>query len=75
MPYTKINELPDQVQDVLPVHGQEIYRATYNNALDQYNDPADRNDDSSIEETAHKVAWAAVKKVYHKNDAGNWVRK
>lgn len=74
MSYTKINELPEKVQDVLPVHGQEIYRAAFNNALDEYKNPQDRRDDSSKEETAHKVAWSAVKKVYHKNDSGNWVR-
>lgn len=74
MPYTSRKELPKQVQNTLPAHGQEIYLAAFNNALEEYKNPADRKDDSTIEETAHKVAWSAVKKVYHKNDAGNWVK-
>jgi cation transport regulator len=75
MPYEKISELPDQVKNVLPHHGQEIYRAAYNNAWDKYKKPADRKDDSSREETAHKVAWTAIKKKYKKNQEGDWVEK
>jgi len=74
MPYKKLTELPEQVRSVLPIHGQEIYRAAYNNAWDEYKDPDDRKTDATREETAHKVAWAAVKKVYHKNSYGEWVR-
>lgn len=74
MPYNKLSELPEQVKNSLPVHGQEIYRAAYNNAWDEYKDPDDRKNDASREETAHKVAWSAVKKVYHKNNYGEWVR-
>ena len=29
----------------------------------------------SREETAHRVAWSAVKKVYEKDSRGNWVKK
>jgi cation transport regulator len=45
----------------LPKHAQEIYKEAYNSAWDQYADPASRRDDSSREEVAHRVAWAAVK--------------
>jgi len=75
MPYKKLTDLPDQVKNALPKHGQEIYQAAYNNAWDQYKDPSDRKDDSTREETAHKVAWAAVKKEYKKNDTGDWKKK
>jgi len=74
MPYKKLSDLPEQVRNALPIHGQEIYRAAYNNAWDEYNKASDRKDRSSREETAHKVAWAAIKNVYHKNKHGEWVR-
>lgn len=67
MPYKKVSELPESVKNSLPSHAQEIYRAAYNSAYQQYDDSSDR------EETAHKVAWSAVKKEYHKDDQGKWV--
>jgi cation transport regulator len=74
MPYSKLNELPDQVRDNLPKHAQEIYMEAYNSAWDQYSDPHKRKGDASREETAHKVAWSAVKSKYtKKND--KWVEK
>ena len=66
MPYDRKSELPDNVKDNLPEHAQEIYRAAFNSAYDEYKDPDKRRGKSSREETAHKVAWAAVKKEYHK---------
>ncbi len=74
MPYNKLSELPEQVKNVLPFHGQEIYLAAYNNAWGEYKDPKARSGDDGREETAHKVAWVAVKNVYHKNQSGEWVR-
>lgn len=73
MPYRKNSDLPDRVKDNLPEHAQDIYREAYNSASEEYKDPEKRRGRSSREETAHKVAWAAVKKEYHK--AGDdWVR-
>jgi cation transport regulator len=73
MPYAKVNDLPDSVRDNLPAHAQEIYRAAFNSAWSEYADRAERRDDASREETAHKVAWAAVKKSYRKNaHTGKW---
>jgi cation transport regulator len=75
MPYNKISELPDSVRDNLPKHAQEIYLSAFNSAWDQYDQPEERRGDASREETAHKVAWAAVKKVYEKDEkSGNWRR-
>ncbi|MDO9531451.1 MAG: ChaB family protein [Deltaproteobacteria bacterium] len=66
-------DLPESVQNVLPKHAQEIYKAAHNNAMDQYKDPKKRRGDASLEETAHKVAWAAVKQEYEKDDkTGKW---
>ena len=74
MPYDKISELPDSVKDSLPKHAQEIYMKAYNSAWDQYDEPEERRGDSSREETAHRVAWAAVKKKYEKQ-GDKWVSK
>ncbi len=75
MPYKSISDLPDSVRDNLPKHAQEIYQEAYNSAWDEYADPADRRGDDSREEVSHQVAWAAVKKSYHKNEDGSWVKK
>lgn len=75
MPYPKVTELPASVKDNLPPHAQEIYKEAYNSAWEQYKEPAARRGDASREETAHRVAWAAVKQKYEKNLKGNWVTK
>lgn len=74
MPYDKLSDLPDSVKDNLPKHAQEIYQAAYNSAWDEYADPEERRGDASREETAHRVAWAAVKNKYEKQ-GDKWVRK
>jgi cation transport regulator len=74
MPYDTLEELPENVKNVLPKQAQEIYKEAYNNAWDYYEDPQDRRDDQSREETAHKVAWSAVKEIYEKKE-GKWQKK
>ena len=74
MPYDKISELPDSVKDSLPKHAQEIYMKAYNSAWEEYDEPEERRGDASREETAHRVAWAAVKKKYEKQ-GDKWVSK
>lgn len=67
MPYPNISDLPDSVKDHLPKHAQEIYRAAFNSAWDEY-----KHD----EERAHRVAWAAVKNEYKKDEkSGDWKAK
>ena len=67
MPYSKINDLPDSVREHLPEHAQEIFRATFNSAWDEY---------SHDEERAFRVAWAAVKDKYEKDEkTGMWQAK
>lgn len=67
MPYKHVGDLPESLRDHLPQHGQEIYRAAYNSAWDEYNHDKER---------AHRVAWAAVKHQYEKNEAtGDWEAK
>lgn len=75
-PYKTLTELPDSVTDNIPKHAQEIYLAAYNSAWDEYQDAEDRRGDSSREETAHSVAWAAVKQKYKKDEkSGDWKAK
>lgn len=60
MPYSSNKELPPGVKNNLPEQAQEIYRKAFNNAWEQYKDKDNR------EQVAHKVAWSAVEKKYHK---------
>lgn len=75
--YTSVQDLPGTVREKLPAHAQEIYLKAHNNAMEQYKDPRERRGGSaeSLEEVAHKVAWAAVEKEYEKNENGEWVRR
>jgi cation transport regulator len=73
MPYEAIKELPASARDVLPEYAQEIYRAAFNSAWDEYAMPERRRGSETREEAARKVAWAAVKQTYEKDDAtGRW---
>lgn len=74
MPYNKLSDLPASVRDNLPPHAQEIYQEAFNAAWDEYKDPEDRRGDDTREETAHKVAWGAVKRSYEKQ-GDQWVKK
>jgi cation transport regulator len=74
MPYDNLSDLPEQVKNNLPKHAQEIFLAAYNNAWDQYKDPADRKGDDTREETSYKIAWASVKSKYNKN-GDSWEKK
>ncbi len=67
MTYDKIQDLPEAVRDHLPEHAQEIFRAAFNSAYDEYHHD---------EERAFRVAWAAVKDKYKKDDkTGDWKPK
>lgn len=75
MPYERKSDLPDSVKDNLPSHAQDIYKEAFNSAYDQYDKPSEREGDASREETAHKVAWSAVKQKYEKGDDDKWHAK
>jgi len=74
MPYSSRNELPEPVQSALRdvPHAQDIYKEAYNSAFEQYKNPEDRSGNSTREETAHAVAWNAVKQKYEKGEDGLW---
>jgi cation transport regulator len=65
MPYQALKDLPESVRAHLPKHAQEIFRAAFNSAEDEYHE----------EERAFRVAWAAVKDKYEKGDDGDWHAK
>lgn len=71
MPYKTIQELQEQVKSHLPEHAQEIFKEAFNHAWEEYKDPEKRRGPESQEEVSFKVAWAAVKKKYHKIE-GTW---
>ena len=73
MPYHQNTELPSSVRNNLPEKAQEIYRKAFNSAWEEYKNPEDRRGNADREETAHKVAWAAVKQEYHK-EGDKWVK-
>jgi cation transport regulator len=55
------------VRHHLPPEAQSIYREAFNHAWQEY---ASREPER-LEEIAHRVAWAAVKRRFHKAD-GDW---
>ena len=65
MPYKSLDDLPESVKDHLPKHAQEIFRAAFNNAEQEYKD----------EGRAFAVAWGAVERDYEKGADGAWHRK
>ena len=76
LPYKNELDLPASVQKNLPEHAQKIYLEAFNSAWNEYKNPEDRIGDASWEETAHKVAWSAVKKSYEKTEkSGMWKEK
>ena len=67
MAYDTLTDLPKNVTNVLPKRAQEIFRAAFNAAWEEY---------GQDEERAFRVAWAAVKREYEKDkDSGKWKRK
>ena len=60
-----ITQLPAGVKNNLPKHAQEIYKAAFNSAEEQYGE----------EGRAHATAWGAVEQKYEKDENGNWVEK
>ena len=72
-------ELSDETEkriNQLPEHAQNIFRKAHASALKEYEDPKKRRGGvkGNVEEVAHKVAWAAVKKDYEKK-GDKWIKK
>ncbi len=75
MPYRTVDDLPANLREILPLHAQEIFLKSFNNAWQEYQD-ANRPADISHEEIAFRTAWNAVKKKYVKDrQTGHWELK
>jgi cation transport regulator len=67
MPYASNDSLPPSVRHHLPVPAQDIYREAFNHAWTGY------AHDPKCEEIAHRIAWGAVKRQFHKGSDGHWL--
>ena len=74
MPYKSNSELPETIRKNLPKPAQDVYREAFNNAWDQYSSPQGREITHNLEESAHSVAWAAVKEDF-RQDGQKWVKR
>ncbi len=71
-----LSEATEKRIDQLPTHAQQIFKKAHDSAIKEYQDPSKRRwgKKESVEEVAHRVAWAAVKKEYVK-EGDKWVKK
>jgi cation transport regulator len=67
MPYISNEALPAPLRRHLPPKAQSVYREAFNHAWTTH------ELNRRCEEIAHRVAWAAVKRHWHKGADGNWV--
>ncbi len=68
MPYRANEDLPPSVRSHLPDHAQDIYREAFNHAY------AAHAGEDRQEEAAHRIAWAAVKRIYVKVGS-SWIAR
>ena len=74
MPYDRNADLPRAVREALPGRAQTLYRKAFNSAWRQYARADSRRGKASREETAHRVAWAAVERSFDKR-GDRWVER
>lgn len=63
MAYQELTDLPSEVTEKLPKHGQQLFMTAYNAA----------SEDGMDEKNATQVAWNSVKNSYQEDKDGNWV--
>lgn len=63
------------VLERLPKRAQEIYEEAFSMAYDDLDEADTLEGELQREEAAHKVAWAAVRKVYERNVNGKWHKR
>lgn len=63
MNFQQLKDLPGEVTEKLPQHGQQLFMAAYNAA----------SEDGMDEKNSTKVAWDSVKNSYKEDQDGNWV--
>lgn len=72
MPFQSINQLPRNVRDSLPSHGQQSYMKSFNRAYTAYPDSEEDDNEEKRESSSHEAAWAAIRKKFKKDDKGKW---
>ena len=66
MPYARTAELPEAVRNALPPRAQRVFMVAFNGAAKR----------GLSEESAFKIAWAAVRTGFKKPEGGGkWVKK
>lgn len=72
----ELSDVTEKRIDQLPEHAQPIFKKAHASALKEYEDHKKRRGGAKedVEEMAHKVAWAAVKKNYEKK-GDEWIEK
>lgn len=73
MPYFRNVDLPDSVLQHLSKSAQDTYRRAFNTAWNNYQQVKKPEDNMSLEDVAHVVAWASLEENYHKTSRGQWV--
>jgi cation transport regulator len=63
MAYQNLEDLPAEVTEKLPRHGQQLFMAAFNAA----------SENGMNEKNAAQVAWNSVKNSYKPNQEGQWV--
>ncbi|MGF1590719.1 MAG: ChaB family protein [Pleurocapsa sp.] len=63
MTYQQLEDLPAEVTEKLPKHGQQLFMTAYNAVSENGMD----------EKNATQVAWNSVKNSYQQDKDGNWV--
>ena len=72
--YAHLTDLPENIKEALPLSAQVIYVYSFNLAWEQHLDRI--ANESDLENSASQEAWAAVEKLYLKDDqTGRWRRK
>ncbi|MBN2478671.1 MAG: ChaB family protein [Parachlamydiales bacterium] len=75
MKYKYVSDLPENIQNVLPKHAQEIYMKAFNDSFEEDKDPDKRLPGESLQHISNEHAWEAVKKEYRRDEKGKWVKK
>ncbi|MDV2991044.1 MAG: putative cation transport regulator ChaB [Chroococcidiopsis sp. SAG 2025] len=65
MAYNNVEELPAEITEKLPQHGQQIFLAAFNAA----------QSDGMSEDAAMNVAWNSVSQEYEQGEDGKWHQK
>ena len=70
--YTQLSELPPSIREDLPELAQELYRVSYNRAIEKNRASETNMNEADLAETAHELAWRKVMEEYQKDENGGW---